>query len=1754
MQKQFIYKISSALMIVMLALAALPMQAAQARPLAAVCGANTNLYRSAVATGNWAANANWQTSSDGGATWGAAGCWPSSINGAITIQNGHNITVAAPITVDQVTINSGGKVTIASGITWTIANGTGTDLTVDGTVTNAGTITTTGATVVFNNGGLYEHNFTTTAGVIPTATWNTGSTVAVIGYTSNTGNLAGFAGQTFYNFTWNSTSQTGAIAIGTGNYTTNINGNFTIASTGSGVLHLRKTGAAAVPVINITGDLIVQAGIFDLMNDGGLGNQVSTMNIAGNFNMTGGTVQTNTTQTGSYGVMNFSGANKTFTQSGGTFNGGTSRININVNNGASLTMNNNIPTLTGYGVTVVEGGTLNTGTNIVSGTGTFTVSNAAPGGTLGIGSLLGITSSGATGNIQTSTRTFNTGANYTYNGSGAQATGNGLPATVRNLTVNNSAGVSLTNSVTVSNALNFSSGRITTGANTIILPVAATVGTPGAGNYAFGNVQRAFTGAATSFTFPIGDATNYAPVALTFGSVTTPGTVTASVTNAACGAPGIDSSKNVNHCWTLTNNLTAPTNYTATFNFAGVGTDADAGATFGNFIVGKNDSGTWTYPTVGTKSATSTQATGMTTMSSFEVGEPASTAPTVTTPTSASISTTGATLGGNITSNGGGTITARGTCWATTATPRTNCVAEGGTATGVFTQVRTGFTAGQTYYYAAYATNSAGTGYSADGTFTANSILTVTGPASTTYPATGTLAASGGLGGGGLTFNYVSGGCSIGGTTLTITNASSTPCVVNVTRAAGGAYLAQTSANFNAAMVRAPASATVTNSPQNYTGSGQSATVTCTGGGAASSILTGGAATQTNAGTYAVTANCAASNNYAAGTAVVAGNFTINPATDTPSVSNSGQLYTGSAIPITVSCASGGTATSITPSSRTNAGTSAVTASCPGNSNYSATTGASAGNFTINPATPTATISNNHPTYTGLAQTATVACLGGGTATLASGGTGTDAGPYPTTVNCAASTDYVAANGLNPGDFVIDKASSTVIVTCPATVQTYTGSAITPCTVAVTGANLSLTPTPDYTDNVSVGTATARYTYIPDANHTTNTGSATFVIGKASQTINVTTNAPTLAMSGVNFTVAATGGASGNPVTYGASGSCTNSDDTFTTGASGTCTVHYNQAGDDNYDAAPEFTQNTVVDGDAPTVVSINLNTPATSPTNAASVVFRITFSEPVTGVDPANFALVSTGVTGPGITPPISGTGTTRDVTVNTGSGDGTIGLNLANGTGIVDLAGNALGTSSFTGQVYTIQKSGPTVSIGAPSVVATVTGPVNFPITITGATTVNLTAGNVTRNTTGTATGTISVTNGTTNSPTVTISSISGDGTLGISISTLVAFDSAVPDPNTNLAVGPSATFLVDTTAPQVAASGIGTIPDTGDGVLTEFEVATVGITKFSVTFNEDLVNVGIGDPQYGNSVINPANYMLIRDLGDTAGFQTVSCAPPGAVVPADTKIDISDVTYDNSTHVATFTVNGGLPLSNGNYQLYVCGSTSIMNLAGIELAGDGTRPGTDRIRNFIVSISGGGGGNNRDGRGKNSGKDTQTSTTGGLLIPVTGFAPDQVTLLPVQPADKVYKPLDEIRIDIPTLGINFPIVGVSFIKNNWDLTWLNGKVGYLEGSAYPTFIGNTVLTAHVTEPNNNLGPFSDIKGMQAGQKIYLHAFGQVYVYQVQENRKIKPTDVSAVFKHEEYDWVTLVTCEDYNTKTKTYDYRRMVRAVLISVIPEK
>ncbi|TIS49137.1 Ig-like domain-containing protein [Mesorhizobium sp.] len=89
--------------------------------------------------------------------------------------------------------------------------------------------------------------------------------------------------------------------------------------------------------------------------------------------------------------------------------------------------------------------------------------------------------------------------------------------------------------------------------------------------------------------------------------------------------------------------------------------------------------------------------------------------------------------------------------------------------------------------------------------------------------------------------------------------------------------------------------------------------------------------------------------------------------------------------------------------------------------------------------------------------------------------------------------------------------------------------------------------------------------------------------------------------------------------------------------------------------------------------------------TNASTVHYVLTFSEPVTGVDASQFSLTASGLTGASITgvePVSGGNGTQYVVTVDTGSGDGTVAMSLDPGTAIQDFAGNGLagGPVSFS------------------------------------------------------------------------------------------------------------------------------------------------------------------------------------------------------------------------------------------------------------------------------------------------------------------------------------------------------------------------------------------------------------------------------------------------------------------------------------------
>jgi LPXTG-site transpeptidase (sortase) family protein len=166
----------------------------------------------------------------------------------------------------------------------------------------------------------------------------------------------------------------------------------------------------------------------------------------------------------------------------------------------------------------------------------------------------------------------------------------------------------------------------------------------------------------------------------------------------------------------------------------------------------------------------------------------------------------------------------------------------------------------------------------------------------------------------------------------------------------------------------------------------------------------------------------------------------------------------------------------------------------------------------------------------------------------------------------------------------------------------------------------------------------------------------------------------------------------------------------------------------------------------------------------------------------------------------------------------------------------------------------------------------------------------------------------------------------------------------------------------------------------------------------------------------------------------------------------------------------------------------------------------------------------------------------------LPSTGFAPNVVTDLSNTPKVN-YSSTGSVTVEIPSLGVTLPIVGVPLQNGAWNVSWLSKQAGWLQGTAFPSWSGNSVLTGHVYLANGLPGPFVNLNKLKFGDQIIVHAYGQRYIFEVQINQVVDPNDVSA-FKHEDKAWITLVTCKEYDEKTNTYKQRVVVKAVLVKV----
>ncbi|MCC9655500.1 Ig-like domain-containing protein [Rhodopirellula halodulae] len=114
------------------------------------------------------------------------------------------------------------------------------------------------------------------------------------------------------------------------------------------------------------------------------------------------------------------------------------------------------------------------------------------------------------------------------------------------------------------------------------------------------------------------------------------------------------------------------------------------------------------------------------------------------------------------------------------------------------------------------------------------------------------------------------------------------------------------------------------------------------------------------------------------------------------------------------------------------------------------------------------------------------------------------------------------------------------------------------------------------------------------------------------------------------------------------------------------------------------------IDRTAPSVLSVSA---PVSITNSSTIDYTVQFSETVTGFTASDLTLVSGGAITSASINPVSGSGDTYTVTVNTGSGDGTIGLDVNASASIVDAAGTSL-AAGLIGDVVSIDKTAPAIT----------------------------------------------------------------------------------------------------------------------------------------------------------------------------------------------------------------------------------------------------------------------------------------------------------------------------------------------------------------------------------------------------------------------------------------------------------------------------
>lgn len=602
-------------------------------------------------------------------------------------------------------------------------------------------------------------------------------------------------------------------------------------------------------------------------------------------------------------------------------------------------------------------------------------------------------------------------------------------------------------------------------------------------------------------------------------------------------------------------------------------------------------------------------------------------APFVTSTVISSFTATTATLGGNVTGNGGAAVTERGIVYSTTNTLPTvgDTKVIIGNGNGPYSQLITGLTGGTAYYVRAFATNIIGTSYGAVVSFTTSPSppILITSEVS----AIGNTSATAG---GNIIY---SGGAAVTERGVVYSTSNTIPTVADLKLpiGSGTGLFSQSLTGLTQGNIYYLRAYAVNSAGTSY--------------GSVISFTPAGASVSTDNVT-GVTTNAA----------VLGGNVT-SPGSS--AVTEKGIVYTtGTGVPTTgdIKIAAGNglgtfsqTISTLSPATTYSARAFATNSTA---TNYGAVQTFTT-QTTLNSIKRVGTVLTNSIVVTFLVEFAQN-ITGLTTSDFSITSTGVN-NPYVTAVSGSGTTWNVTAySGTGNGTVTLNLANSNGINpgisnTLPFAGETFTIDRVAPSLTAVS---------------------------ISSGNPNTSQAKTGDTV-KVSFTANEAIATPAVTIAGNTATISNT---SGN--TWVASYVMTSAD----TEGSVPFNIHFSDIATNAGAATQATTDNSsvVFDRTAPIVNSINRS--GTSPTNTATVQFAVSFSEPVTGVDLTDFSLATSQSINGASVATVSGSGSLYTVTVNTGTGAGNIRLDLnRTGTNIADLAGNLSGGFS-EGQAYTI------------------------------------------------------------------------------------------------------------------------------------------------------------------------------------------------------------------------------------------------------------------------------------------------------------------------------------------------------------------------------------------------------------------------------------------------------------------------------------